>query len=538
MKVPRQAHLESAILLALVEGAVDSITELSRRINASRPSTSRAFAALARKGLVKTTGRRRSLTENGRIAAADLLSPSAAVQRVMDAEQRKIQTMVERAQVKHILGSTAMFDTVRMFEGAVHASSTLAEVPAAAIRLASAARANDVAVRFADTFKAMDLPELAFAKRFGQLDLDALGTSRLADVISASPAAGANTLLDGIGRQLVDGTILRGSFADFEIGVGRETMQAFAQIGESVVDRDLFDFVDKTSLLGRELSVAQVLARGAGVAAAVDSVRLQMDALAPAMLARAEWVPLITESVAVNSAIVRDAFTIATFADMTDVGLRKRHARVAAVIEPVIVANRNHTAAELGRIDSESPEDHGELFIAPSIATSRLTGVARFLLDGQGQYADAELPDPGDLFDVLDRHGMAAASRDLRGARDTLVSLPYGWAKTSAHLLREAFREVLVALAPDDQIPNPAKERVTRTMRVNFAIGSDSETLRTLANSAATGWEGMVGFLSSEAHRDAEPRLNHAGMVGVLLAVEGTIRILIAAHDIGRIRSE
>jgi hypothetical protein len=59
-----------------------------------------------------------------------------------------------------------------------------------------------------------------------------------------------------------------------------------------------------------------------------------------------------------------------------------------------------------------------------------------------------------------------------------------------------------------------------------------------LADSTATGWEAMVGFLSSEAHRDAEPRLGVAGMVGVVVAVEGTIRILIAAHDLGENGSE
>jgi hypothetical protein len=93
-------------------------------------------------------------------------------------------------------------------------------------------------------------------------------------------------------------------------------------------------------------------------------------------------------------------------------------------------------------------------------------------------------------------------------------------------------------LAPDDQIPNPAKERMTRRMRINYAIGSGSETLTLLADSAATSWDGMVGFLGSEAHRDLEPRLGVAGMVGVIVAVEGTIRILITAHDIGKNRSE
>lgn len=538
MKIPRQARLESAILLALAEVDTDSIAALSRRVDASRPSTSRAFAALSRKGLVETTGRRRSLTQEGRRTAGELLTPSAAAQRLMDADQRKIQTIVERAQVRHFLGNTVMYDTVRRLEHNIHAMNKVAEGPTAALQLIGTTPMYDIAAKVAEMVKVTDLPGLTIGKRFAQMELDALSTIKVADIVTVLPDAGTRSLLNDIGQRFADMPIPKGVFADLEFGVGREAQKALARIGEPLAHRDLTDFVAQMSLLGRELSLAQVVDRGVGVAAAMDSIRLQMDALAPAMLARADWVPLITESVAVNSAIVRNVFAINEFAKATDFRLRKRHARVAAVMDPMVVANRDNTAAELGRLVSGSLDERAGLFISPSKATGRLAGVARSILDGQEPQTDVGLPDAGELLDFLDRRGMSAVSRDLRGARDALADLPDAWAKTAAHLLREAFREVLLVLAPDPEIPNPAKEQVTRRMRITYAIGSESETLATLVDSTATGWDGMVGFLSSEAHRDVDPRLNLAGMVGVLLAVEGMIRILIAAHDIGRHHTE
>jgi len=44
----------------------------------------------------------------------------------------------------------------------------------------------------------------------------------------------------------------------------------------------------------------------------------------------------------------------------------------------------------------------------------------------------------------------------------------------------------------------------------------------------------MADFLSAEAHNDHDSRLNRAGMIGCVIAVEGTIRMLIAAHEIGK----
>lgn len=538
MKIPRQARLKSAILLVLVEGDVASVVELARRVDASRPSTSRAFAGLARKGFVQTIGRRRSLTDEGRQAAADLLSPSSAVQRAMESEQRKIDSMIERAQVKHFLGSTAMLDTVRSLERDIRVMNRLADGPTAAIRLAATGPMSDITAKVADMMRVTGLPELAIGKRFAELELDALKTLRIADLAAAMPDAGTRSILADITKRFANMPIPKGVFADLDIGVSRETLDAFARIGSSLVDRDLTDFVAKTSLFGRELAAAQVIGQGAGVAAAVDAMRLQMDALAPMMVARADWVPLITENLAVNTGIVRDRFAIAEFVRVSDASLRKRHRRIASMIDPLIVANRDHTAAELGRIVKGSADERTVLFVPPSITTRRLAGVARLLLDGEDPHEGADLPDAGDLLDMLDRRGMSAVSRDLRGARDALVYLRHGWAKSCAHLLREAFRELLLVIAPDDQIPNPARERLTRKMRIGFAIGSESETLETLVDSAATGWDGMVAYLSSEAHREEEPRLDRAGMVGVLVAVEGTIRILIAAHEIGKGRTE
>jgi hypothetical protein len=328
--------------------------------------------------------------------------------------------------------------------------------------------------------------------------------------------------------------IPKGAFADLIPRFDQEALNAFAQIGASAVDRSFTDFVAKTSLLGRELAAAQAFNLGAGVAAAVDSVRLQLDALGPTMLARQEWVSLLTESMSLGSTIVGNASAIAAFAEAPDARTRRRHARLAAAVDPLIVANRDNAAAELGRIGTGSPQDRASLFIPPSVTTSKLTGVARLLLDGDEQQSGAEPPDAGDLFDILDARGMRAVSRDLRGARDAIARLPDGWAKTVAHLLREAMREVLLVLAPDDQIPNPAKTRVTRRMRVSYAVGGASRTVAVVIDSAGRGWEDMVGFLSAEAHNAGDPRLNRAGMIGGVIAVEGMIRMLIAAHDLGR----
>ena len=252
------------------------------------------------------------------------------------------------------------------------------------------------------------------------------------------------------------------------------------------------------------------------------------------MLARRDWIPLLTESMSLGTAIVGNASAIAVFADAHDARTRTRHAQLAAAVGPLIVANRDNAAAELGWIASRSPQDRAALFIPPSVTTSRLTGVARLLLEGDEPQVGVELPDAGDLLDLLDARGMGAVSRDLRGARGAVQLLPDGWEKTVAHLLREAMREVLLALAPDDQIPNPAKVRVTRKMRVSYAVGDSSKTLVAVVDGAARGWGSLVDFFNAEAHNEHDSRLDRAGMIGGVIAVEGIIRMIIAAYDIAR----
>lgn len=526
MKIPRQARIESSLLLALRESDAASVAELARRVGASRASTSRAFAALGRKGLVQTDGRRRSLTDAGRQAADDLFEPSGVVRRAVAADQRHIRTMVERAQVKHFLGNTVMFDTLQRLKERVALTSQLASGPTA-LRLAAA-------YPMADVMRSSMLPEFSAVKHIAELELGALQTIKVKDVAAMLPDAGTRSAIDDIARRFADMPIAKGAFANLVPGVSPATLNALAQIGASAADRDLSSFVATTSMLGRELAASQAIGLGRGVAAATDSIRLQLDALGPAMLARPEWVSLLTESMSVGSKIVGDASAIAAFMDASNARTSRIYNRLAATVNPLIEANRDNAAAELGLIAGASPGERTPMFLTPSLTTSRLTGVALLILDRDEQHAGTDLPDAGDLFDLLGARGMSWAIRDLRGARDAVTRLPDGWAKTTAHLLREAMREVLSGLVRDEDIPNPNTVRVTRRMRVAFAIGGGSKTLAAVIDGASMGWEHMADFLSAEAHNDHDSRLNRAGMIGCVIAVEGTIRMLIAAHEIGK----
>ena len=207
MQVPRQARLESTILLALREREAASVAELAGRVDASRPSTSRAFAALTKKGLAQTNGRRRSLTGEGRQAAVELLEPSAAVRRILETDQRQVRTMVERAQAKHFLGNTVMFDTMRMVERNYAALNKLADSPAAALRLAGASSITD-------PIGSTNLSDLTAVKRFAQLELGALQTIKLADVSEALSNTGSRTLIDDVVKRFAGMPIPKGALGD------------------------------------------------------------------------------------------------------------------------------------------------------------------------------------------------------------------------------------------------------------------------------------------------------------------------------------
>jgi DNA-binding MarR family transcriptional regulator len=523
VKIPRQARLESAILLALRDEDAASVTGLADRLEASRASTSRAFAALARKGLVATDRRRRFLTDRGRQVADDLLQPSAVVQRAVEAEERQIRTLVERAQVKHFLGNTVMFDTLRALERKVASTDALAG-PATAMRFAASAPV-------ADLFASAALPELAAAKRFADLELDALKTSKLPHFAAALPDAAVRAAVVDIGKPIAHLPIPKDAFAGLLPSVSQEALKALTRGPGSVADRALGDFMAATHLAGRELAAAHAVTLGSAVAAAMDSIRLQIDVLGPALVARHEWVSALAESVSLGSAIFDDAAAIAAALPTTDV-LSRRHARLSRAVEPLIVANRDNAAAELGWIVERSPMERAPLFLTPSVTTRSLSGVARLLVDGTERHGGS-VPDPGDLFEILEARDMSSVSRDLRGARDAITRLPDGWPKTAAHLLREAMREVLLILAPDEEIANPDGVRITRRMRILHAASRGSETVSAVIDGAAKGWDDMVGYLSAEAHNENEPRLGRDGMIGGVVAVEGMIRMLLAAHDIG-----
>ena len=310
-----------------------------------------------------------------------------------------------------------------------------------------------------------------------------------------------------------------------------EAIQSLASAAD-LFDATQLDFASQAaSRIGREIAAMQSGIAGMSAALALDSVRLQVDALPMRMAIDASWVSVLTENVSLSSGILSDTVAIARLGDSLHPVARRLYAPISAAVDPVVSAHRDYIAHEVERLSAMQTSRGGlAASVNPSTAAHGVTKTARAVLEGRTD-GDALFNVDRDFKDLLSERGMPAARRDFEAARLAVAGLKPGWVKTASHHLREAFREVLLVLAPDGEVVRTSEGQVTRKARIHYVI--PSSTLAEFTEAAADNWERMLVLLNAEAHNSEEPRLAQTGMFGVVQIVEGTIRVLLDVHDLG-----
>ncbi|MEO8511569.1 MAG: MarR family winged helix-turn-helix transcriptional regulator [Chloroflexota bacterium] len=470
-KTPGQANLQRRIILALDERSAESVSELARRLAATRPSVSRSLKALARRGHVARRGRVWSLTAEGK---SEMQAIATGVPRAMQlalkresAWQRTIGQDLARA-ARSVLGPyDAMPQTLQMFTGIEGIARSVAESPAARL-----------------------------AGEMSQISQAATSAASLmkpsASVFEGMNFGGSNALSEA----------LNGFNASFLTGLAS---QSFA-----------------------DLTLAPALT------SILETQRLQTDALLQGAAAGAWWNELVADSLMPTSRIIADISAMPALVAMPRSIDQLLVGPLLAGVSDVVSAHAAHAAIVLGDLTPRlTPRSAAFIrdFSLPARGTATFVSGARDLLTPREERSISRpamrgLPRLESLIAAVDQE----AAEEWRAAWHTLEAQKPGWSRGAAHHGRESLRLVLTNLAPDTEVPRDSDGRITQRARVMCVLSGGRETLRDWAIAQAQAVRATYDALAAEAH---SPRLDPVGLAAVLEA-SGSLMQLLLTFDADR----
>lgn len=440
------------------------MSELARRLAATRPSVSRSLKTLAERGHVARRGRVWSLTAEGKI---EMEAISTAVPRAMQlaqkreaAWQRTVGQDLARA-ARAALGPYDAISPLNMFTDIEELARVAAESPAA-----------------------------HFADEIGLL----------------SQAAASAVFPVKLPASVFDGMELEGSRAM------REALEGF----------------NVSDLAGLALSSIADLTLTPAFASIVDTQRLQTDALLQGAAAGAWWSELVADSLIPTSRIIADISAMPALMDTRRSVDQLLAGPLLAGVNDVVTSHAAHAAVVLGDLTPRlTPESSAFIrdFSLPSRSTATFVSGARDLLTPRDESSTSRpamrgLPSLERLIARVDQE----AAEEWRAAWHTLEGQGPGWSRGAAHHGRESLRLVLAKLAPDTEVPRDSGARITQRARVIYILAGGRDTLRDWAVAQAQAVRSTYDALAAEAH---SPRLDPQGLAAILEASGSLMQLLL-----------
>lgn len=462
---PTQAGLQRRIILALEERPAESVSELARRLAATRPSVSRSLKTLAQRGHVARGGRVWSLTAEGKTEMQAIVTGvPRAMQLALKREtawQRTVGQDLARA-ARSILGPyDAMSQTLKMFTGIEGIARSVAESPAA----------------------------------------------RLAGEMSQLSQAAASAAFP-----------IRPSASVFE-GMDFEGSRAM---------RKALEGLNASDLTGLALPSIADLTLAPAFTSILETQRLQTDALLQGAASGAWWNELVADSLMPTSRIIADISAMPGLVEMQRSVDQLLAGPLLASVNAVVSAHAAHAAIVLGDLTPRlTPRSSAFIrdFSLPSRGTATFVSGARDLLTPREEESTSGPVMRG--FPRLE--GLIAAvneeaAEEWHAAWYALERQGPGWSRGAAHHGRESLRLVLASLAPDTKVPRDSDARITQRARVMYILNGCRETLRDWAIAQAQAVRSTYDTLAAEAH---SPRLDPVGLAAILEASGSLMQLML-----------
>lgn len=258
-------------------------------------------------------------------------------------------------------------------------------------------------------------------------------------------------------------------------------------------------------------------------AAAAELQRVQADAFM-SVTAAPEWREIIGMNQAVTGRVMADLAALPNVS--TGLLSERLHGTLLGVTERLVSASASQAVSILmeGPAWGQMPRAMAVDLMAPSHATASFVSGARHLMQPPPSRPSRVQPrsdfaDVGDRLRAVDPESAEA----WEAAWDALSELGPGWARSAAHQGRECVRILLERLAPDDLISRDREEKVTRRMRILYALRGDRPQLAEWADAQAEAGVRTLGILNREAHA---PQLDPVALGDVLASLGGLVIVL------------
>ncbi len=481
------AALQRRALLALGDSPARSVVDLARRVDATRPSTSRALHGLLERDLVARQGRAWNLTVAGRqernALAHDTSEAVAEAARVVRDRVRSWQGPYAAA-----LGAMSHIPDYVSLSGRIGAMGQLKALDGAWLATDYLDRLGGRSAYDA----ARQLAESPLLASFTAARLDDVVAPKLdQDTASMLDSQAGASLYDRAGVLAAD-TVER---MDYRL----------TTVGQRVIDH---------------------LLHGA-LGSAVKSQQRLLDSISRAATTDPWWRPMVAEMLTPSSRIVADLAGIEALLGSRRRAVRDHGPMLAALAGGVVAAHADYMPDALAELSDADPSlDAGaRRLVLPTRATADYVRSARSLLEPQGSAAPPFDIDSRPLAIHLRPISPPAADAWL-GAVEQLHRRGPGWVRLAAHGLREAVRLLLERLTPD--VPTQ-DGRITRATRVAYILDPAGGKLGHWGVTIQQAIIATYPVLADEAHHQHEqPRLNPMATVGMFRATEGLLYVLIS----------
>lgn len=464
-KTPGQAGLQRRIIIALDERPAESVSELARRLAATRPSVSRSLKTLAQRGHVARRGRVWSLTGEGKAEMQAIVTGVPPAMRLAlkqeAAWQRTVGQDLARA-ARTVLGPyDAMSQTLKMFTGVEEFARSVAESQAGRL-----------------------------TEEMSQLSREAASAAFLTK-ISAS-------VFDGM-----------------DLAASRPMHTALEGFKASDFARLALPSIADLTLAPAFTSI-------------LETQRLQTDALLRGAASGAWWNELVADSLMPTSRIIADISAMPALVEMQRSVHQLLAGPLLAGVNDVVSAHAAHAATVLGDLTPRlTPGSLAFIrdFSLPSRGTATFVSGARDLLTPREEKPTSRpamrgLPELEGLIAAVN----GEAAEEWRAAWSALERQGPGWSRGAAHHGRESLRLVLASLAPDARVPRDSDARITQRARVIYILNGGRETLRDWAIAQAQAVRSTYDSLAAEAH---SPRLDPMGLAAILEASGSLMQLLL-----------
>ena len=504
--VPAQAGLQRLIVLELSRVPAPSVVDLARRLGHGRPSVSRALSTLKGRGLVEKRDGAWSLTDDGRAEVQAIVTGvPREMKRALERERRLHADVGQQAasMAKAVLGpQTDILNLARnvtnnpIFGIAKQAQRNLDMIN----RLGAKHAADTIAIT-----------------RVGNTIADLGGAAQLRAALEPPAMLSGLTKVEAINA------------ARFKAAITPPTY--FAELIElEKVAAERMKLIDGSAIgiHAASLAAQSIKTLAPGLDAALAAQWMQASYLNLGAVAGKWWSPALGETMTATSRMAADLAAMESLLGARRSAVRSLGVDISATSNVVAMAHAALTAAVLPSLDALPAIGSRAAirgYVLPTATTGSFIAGGRRLLEPIARDDDVVMPaNVRDLAEWLRRVSPDAAEA-LLAAWQQLSQRGHDYHRGVAHHGREALRNALQSLAPDSELPKPARGRLTRATRIRYVLVTAEEHDVDWAEAQVEAVLRLFDVLNAEAH---VPRLPAQGLAGILESLTGTLRFLLS----------